>query len=178
MSIDTVKLNDGHSIPWLGFGTGTALYGKDCEELVASAIESGFTHIDGAQAYGNEDSLGAGVIASNKPRSALFITTKLFQLRDGQTVRDTLIRSLRQLKTDYVDLFLIHTPTSFVGRLSETWADMERVQSEGLVKSIGVSNFRVKELDIILDGASIVPAVNQVRLLVALVQFNDTCETD
>ncbi|KAI0032211.1 NADP-dependent oxidoreductase domain-containing protein [Vararia minispora EC-137] len=163
MPISLVKLNDGNSIPWIGYGTGTALFKQDCEKLVVSAIHSGFTHIDGAQMYSNENSLGAGVVSSGKSRTELFVTTKLLQLGPGQSVRDTLVKSLQELKTDYVNLFLVHTPTNFVGRLKETWKEMEAVKAEGLAKSIGVSNFRQKELEVILGNATIIPAVNQIE---------------
>ncbi|KAI0321652.1 Aldo/keto reductase [Amylostereum chailletii] len=158
-----IKLNDGNTIPAIGFGTGTALYGKDASSMIATAIKAGFTHFDGAQVYANEDSLGAGIIASGKPRSELFITTKLTRIPDGQTVRDTLVESLKKLQINYVDLFLIHTPVNHVGKLKETWKEVEAMKKEGLAKSIGVSNFSVKSLTEILQDASIVPAVNQIE---------------
>ncbi|KAI0064548.1 Aldo/keto reductase [Artomyces pyxidatus] len=160
-----IKLNDGTTIPWLGFGTGTALYGKDAEAIVAAAIKAGLTHLDGAQVYGNEDSLGAGIVLSGKPRSELYVTTKLFKLDAGQTVRETLLESLQKLKVDYVDLFLIHTPTQFKepGELLSIWKDFEALQKEGLTKSIGVSNFLIPHLTELIEGGSVVPAVNQIE---------------
>ncbi|KAI0046154.1 Aldo/keto reductase [Auriscalpium vulgare] len=164
--VDTpIKLNDGTSIPWLGFGTGTILYGKNAELMVAAAVRAGITHLDGAQAYTNEESLGAGITASGKPRSELYVTTKLHQLDAGETVRDSLLASLKKLKLDYVDLFLIHTPTAFKepGRLKEIWKQFEAVKAEGLTKSIGVSNFRITQLKEILDGATVPPVINQIE---------------
>lgn len=158
----TIKLNDGTQVPWLAFGTGTALFGKDAAEFVRIAIENGITHLDGAQMYGNEETLGAGIKASGKPRSELFITTKLKTLEAGQTVKDTLQLSLKKLGVDYVDLFLIHDPTKH--DLKAAWKGMEQVKEEGLAKSIGVSNFRVQDLEVILDGATVIPSANQVRL--------------
>ncbi|THH17240.1 hypothetical protein EW146_g3539 [Bondarzewia mesenterica] len=165
MANTPIKLNDGNTIPWLGFGTGTALYRKDATDMVAAAIKAGFTHLDGAQVYDNEDSLGAGIIASRKPRSELFVTTKLYKLDAGTTVRESLQGSLKTLKLDYVDLFLIHIPSMFKepGQLKSIWKQFEEVKKEGLAKSIGVSNFEVKDLEEILDGATIVPAVNQLE---------------
>ena len=161
------NLNTGATIPWLGFGTGTALYGKDAANLVHLAIDNKITHLDGAQAYNNEDSLGAGIKAAGKPRSELFVTTKLGNLAPGQTVKESLQASLKKLGLDYVDLFLIHDPTPATkeGKLAQWWQGMEEVQREGLAKSIGVSNFRVEDLKVILDSGKVVPAVNQAGFL-------------
>lgn len=109
---------------------------------------------------------GDGIKASGKPRSELYIVTKLKGLAPGQTVKETLVESLKKLGTDHVDLFLIHTPipAATEGKLKEWWKGMEQVKQEGLAKSIGVSNFRVEDLKEIVDGASVIPAVNQVSL--------------
>ncbi|KAI0647040.1 Aldo/keto reductase [Trametes meyenii] len=159
----TTPLNDGKQIPWLGFGTGTALYTKDATEAIKVAIANGVTHLDGAQMYANEDSLGAGIIASGKPRSELFVTTKLAKVPEGKTVRDTLVESLKKLQLDYVDLFLIHVPIQHEGKLQSVWKEFEALQKEGLARSIGVSNFRVKDLNEILEVATVIPAVNQIE---------------
>jgi len=166
MSTAKITLNDGTRIPWLGFGTGTALFSKDASELVAQAIASGVTHLDGAQMYQNEETLGRGIKLSGKPRSELFITTKLNGLKPGQTVKDTLVDSLKKLGLDYVDLFLIHDPTLFTkdGKLKNVWSQVEALKDEGLAKSIGVSNFKVEDLNEILPGAKVIPAVNQIEL--------------
>lgn len=163
-------LNTGKHIPWLAFGTGTALYDKDAASPVCQAIQHGITHLDGAQMYKNEDSLGAGIIASGKPRSELFITTK-FHGRDlppGRSIKDTLKDSLAKLGTDYVDLFLIHDPTPATkegnSRLADWWEQMEQLHSEGLARSIGVSNFNVENLKIVLESGTVVPAVNQIEM--------------
>ncbi|KAK0228637.1 NADP-dependent oxidoreductase domain-containing protein [Armillaria fumosa] len=156
-------LNDGTTTPWVAFGTGTALYKKDAAEAVRVAIENGVTHLDGAQMYENEDSLGAGIKTSGKPRSELYVTTKLKGLAEGQTIKDTLVISLKKLGLEYVDLFLIHDPTSAKGQLKAWWKQMEEVKKEGLTKSIGVSNFRVQDLEEVLEVATIIPAVNQIE---------------
>lgn len=160
-----VPLNDGHHIPWLGFGTGTALYRQDATSLVKQALATGVTHLDGAQMYQNEDSLGDGIKASGKDRSELFITTKLDKLAPGETVKESLEKSLKKLQIDYVDLFLIHCPLPAAdeGKLLDLWRGMEEVQATGLAKSIGVSNFRVEDLQTILKSGNVVPAVNQVQ---------------
>jgi diketogulonate reductase-like aldo/keto reductase len=164
----TLTLNDGNAIPWLGFGTGTALYQSDAEELVRQAIETGITHLDGAQVYGNEQSLGAGIKASGKPRSELFVTTKLKPGSEGQVidVKASLKESLTKLGLDYVDLFLIHSPApaNKEGKLQDLWKQLEGVKAEGLAKSIGVSNFRVEDLQTVLETAEVIPAVNQVSI--------------
>jgi len=159
-------LNDGSQIPWLAFGTGTALYSKDAADLVRIAIENNIIHLDGAQVYKNEETLGAGIKASGKPRSELYVVTKLGNLEPGQTVKESLKISLEKLGLDYVDLFLIHFPLQ--GRneknQSQIWEGMEEAKRDGLTKSIGVSNFTVEDLKVILETAKVVPAVNQIEL--------------
>lgn len=162
MSTLTFTLNDGNQIPWLAFGTGTAWYHQDAQKAVTMAIQTGVVHLDGAQMYRNEESLGAAILASGKPRSSLYVTTKLDKVPEGKTVRDTLVESLKKLKVDYVDLFLIHVPTAHPN-LKSVWKEMEAAQKEGLTKSIGVSNFRISDLETVMDGATVVPAVNQVN---------------
>ena len=161
MSDLTIPLNDGTRIPWLAFGSGTALLFKDASEPVANAIKAGFRHIDTAQMYKNEEHVGAGIAASGVPREQLYITTKLDKVPDGQSVRDTLVESLRKLRVDYVDLFLVHVPVAHPD-LKAVWREMEEVKREGLTKSIGVSNFQPEHLKQIYEVATIPPAVNQV----------------
>ncbi|KAK0210852.1 NADP-dependent oxidoreductase domain-containing protein [Desarmillaria ectypa] len=156
-------LNDGTTIPWVAFGTGTALFKQNAADAVRVAIENGVTHLDGAQMYENEDSLGAGIKASGKPRSELYVTTKLKSLAEGQTIKDTLVISLKKLGLEYVDLFLIHDPTSAKGELKTWWKQMEEIKREGLTRSIGVSNFRVEDLKEVIEVATILPAVNQIE---------------
>jgi diketogulonate reductase-like aldo/keto reductase len=161
----TIPLNDGTHIPWLAFGTGTALYKQDATDAVRMAIDNGIVHLDGAQAYSNEESIGTAIKASGKPRTDFYVVTKLKPIDPGQAVKGLLEESLAKLGVDYVDLFLIHSPVpaNKEGRLKSLWKEMEGVKKSGLAKSIGVSNFRVEDLEDILDGAEIVPAVNQVR---------------
>lgn len=156
------ELNDGATIPWLGFGTGTAFWGQDAKNAVVQAIQAGVTHLDGAQMYKNEETLGAGIIEAGVPREKLFITTKLNELPEGKTVRETLVESLKKLGVDCVDLFLIHSPHHHPRQLLEVWKALEDAKRDGLAKSIGVSNTTVKDLQQILDTGGIVPAVNQV----------------
>jgi diketogulonate reductase-like aldo/keto reductase len=169
MANTPIRLNDNTTIPLMAFGTGTAHHSKDAQDLVTSAINAGFTHLDTAQMYKNEESLGAAIAAAGKPREQLFVTTKLGRQPEGRTVRDALVGSLAQLRLDYVDLFLIHTPLYFSykepGVLKAVWKEMEALKKEGLTRSIGVSNFRSAQLREILDGAEFPPSINQVTSL-------------
>ncbi|KAF9475050.1 Aldo/keto reductase [Pholiota conissans] len=159
----SLTLNTGAKIPVIGFGTGTALYGKDATQLVRLALDTGITHFDGAQMYNNEDTLGAGIKASGKPRGELFVTTKLNVLAPGESVKDSLKASLVKLGLEYVDLFLIHDPTKAKGDLAKWWVGMEEVYREGLAKAIGVSNFKVEDLNVVLESGTVVPAANQIE---------------
>ena len=138
-------LNDGTQVPWLAFGTGTALYCQDASDSVKAAIDAGITHLDGEQLYGNEETLGEGIKLSGKPRSELFIITKIWPtLTSGQTVESSLRESLRKLGLEYVDLFLLHSPRPLddsPGKLRALWEEIEGVKKLGLAKSIRVSNF-------------------------------------
>jgi len=163
MSRTSYALNDGTQVPWIAFGTGTALFGRDATGFISMAIQTGVTHLDGAQFYNNEESLGDGIIASGKPRSELYITTKLKNVTEGRNVKEMLEESLKKLKVDHVDLFLIHSPLDHSVKLKQVWSEMEGVQKAGLAKSIGVSNFKVEHLEEILEGADVVPAVNQIE---------------
>ncbi|KAF9061913.1 NADP-dependent oxidoreductase domain-containing protein [Rhodocollybia butyracea] len=162
----TISLNDGSQVPWLGFGTGTALFGQDAATFVKAAIETGITHLDGAQAYRNEETLGKGIKDSGVKREKLFITTKLAETPAGP-IKSTLKTSLKDLGVDQVDLFLIHSPflaRKEEGKLKQWWKEMEEIKKEGLAKSIGVSNFKVEDLQVILEDATIIPSVNQIEM--------------
>ncbi|KAI6155679.1 NADP-dependent oxidoreductase domain-containing protein [Pisolithus tinctorius] len=158
-----IHLNDGNQLPWIAFGTGTALNGRDATESVLRAIDNGFIHIDTAEGYRNEASVGRAIKYSGKLRSELYITTKLGKLQPGETVRSALLTSLKKLNLGYVDSYLVHSPAFFPGRLQQIWKEMEEVKRQGLAKSIGVSNFYVEHLEV-LAVATIIPAVNQIEL--------------
>ncbi|KZT52046.1 Aldo/keto reductase [Calocera cornea HHB12733] len=165
MSVPEYKLLDGHTIPQLAFGSGTAFYKKDASQAVLSAIKANYTHIDAAQMYLNEESVGEAIAQSGVPREKLFVNTKIYKLEPGQTITESLKGSLEKLKLTYVNLFLIHSPISFEapGQLEEVWKEMEAVKDAGLVRSIGVSNFRIRDLERVLRVAKYKPVVNQIE---------------
>ncbi|KAL5512640.1 hypothetical protein ACEPAG_2906 [Sanghuangporus baumii] len=166
MPVKLYQLADGIHIPWMAFGTGTALYQKECVAACKLALSVGFTHLDAAQMYGNEDGVGAAIASSSLPRNSLFITTKLAAIPQGQTVEDTLRESLKKLQIDYVDLFLVHIPTQHKDReggLKQVWKEMVDVKKKGLTRSIGVSNFNKAYLEEVIRVGLEKPVVNQIE---------------
>ena len=164
----SLTLNDGTTVPWLAFGTGTALYSKDVSNIVRAALVHGFTHIDTAQVYQNERSVGEALRAAGIPRENVYVTTKLGKIdtAKGESVESALRESLDKLGVEYVDLFLVHAPLNHVGQLKQVWKDVVDVKRKGLTKSIGVSNFTVKQLKEIIEDGDEVPAVNQVSIYI------------
>ena len=154
-----MMLNDDRGIPRLGLGVWQIPNGRICEAAVRAALETGYRHIDTAAFYGNEESVGAAVRASGIPREDIFVTTKLWNSEHANPER-ALAESLRRLKFDYVDLYLIHYP---VRERQQSWRVLEKLQQQGKTLSIGVSNFTVRHLTELLAGTQIVPAVNQVE---------------
>lgn len=158
-------LNDGTSFPWPIFGSGTALRDGDASAPILAALHAGFRHIDCAQMYNNDVSVGTAIILSGIPRSDIYVTHKLLKFTAGESVADSLRASLRAMRLEYVDSFLIHDPAR-VSDLREAWRGMEECVRLGLAKSIGVSNCRVSELEEIRSVGGRLPAVNQVRVVV------------
>ena len=159
-----IKLNNNLEIPQIGVGTWT-LRGETARQNVRMALEAGFRHIDTAQGYENESEVGQGIIDSQLPRQDIFITTKVATniMREGkQAIRDSIEKSLTKLKTDYIDLLLIHWPVKDC--VKETWQVMEDYVRRGLLKSIGVSNFNRHHLDDLLSYAEIRPVINQIEV--------------
>jgi diketogulonate reductase-like aldo/keto reductase len=151
-------LADGNEIPLLGFGVWQVPDGRECEDAVRWALEAGYRHIDTAQAYGNEESVGRAVRASGLPREEVFITTKFYPGRKDAEAEAQ--RSLQRLGVDFVDLYIIHWPQD-----GPTWAwdGMQRAHERGYARSIGVSNYSVAELDELLAVAEVEPVANQVQ---------------
>lgn len=160
--METQKLNTGNPIPVLGLGTFKVEDQDACAASVREALSLGYRLIDTASVYGNEAAVGKGIKESRVPRQDIFLTTKVWN--DDQGYDGTLQAceaSLKRLKTDYLDLYLVHWP----GRVNlDTWKAMERLHREGVAKAIGVSNFKVHHLEKLLSSCQIVPALNQTEL--------------
>jgi 2,5-diketo-D-gluconate reductase A len=162
--IPSVALNDGHSIPQLGIGT-WPLNDAEVAEVVVSATALGYRHIDTAAKYGNEKGVGAGIRDSGIDRADLFVTTKLDGgYQGGDRAVAGLEASLARLGLDYVDLLLIHWPAPWLGQYVSTWKTFEKLRSDGLARSIGVSNFKPAHLDALAAETGTVPVVNQIEL--------------
>lgn len=164
MTIPTRTLNDSRSIPAIGFGT-YKLWGDDGIEAVRSAIEVGYRLLDTALNYDNETDVAEAIRRSGVPRDDIVVTTKLPGRFHGYD--ETLTgfeESRRNLGLDYVDLYLIHWPMPRLDKFVESFTAMAKLQADGLIRSIGVSNFTTAHLDRIIAETGITPAVNQVEL--------------
>jgi len=168
---NTFTLNDGYEIPKLGLGTWRAR-GQDCIHAVAFALSHGYDHIDTAQVYKNERQVGKGWKASGRARETIYITTKINNTRQGyeQSI-GAFKKSLKALRTDYVDLLLIHWPDIIdFSRTLDTWRALIDLQAQGHCRSIGVSNFTIPLMEQLLSETDVVPAVNQVEFHTFLYQ--------
>jgi 2,5-diketo-D-gluconate reductase A len=166
VSVPTIQLNDGHTIPQLGFGV-FQIDPAETARAVAEALDFGYRHIDTAEMYGNEKEVGEAIRASGLDRGEVFVTSKLnngFHRPDA--ARRAFDGTLSELGFDYVDLFLIHwpLPTLYDGDYVSTWQTLEEFQREGRARSIGVSNFQVEHLERLAAECDVVPAVNQIEL--------------
>lgn len=164
-SAASVELNDGRSIPQLGLGT-FQVSDDIVADVVVAALAAGYRHIDTAAIYANERGVGEGIRASGVPRDELFVTTKLWNDRQGgiDSVRPALEASLERLGLNHVDLYLIHWPSPAQDRFVDTWRSLVQLRDEGLVGSAGVSNFHAAHLERAIDEVGAVPAVNQIEL--------------
>ncbi len=159
-SIPAITLNNGITMPMLGYGTMT-IEGTKGEHCVADAISLGYRLLDTATIYGNEASVGAGIAQSGIKREELFITTKLWVDDAGyDNAKKAFERSLNKLQTEYVDLYLIHRPR---GDVKGSWKAMEELHKDGKIRAIGVSNFEPHQLDELIANASVKPALNQIE---------------
>ncbi len=168
--IPTVELHDGVEIPQLGFGV-FQVPPEITQKVVEEALASGYRHIDTAAIYGNEEGVGAAIAATGIPREEIFVTTKLWNSEQGfgSTLR-AFERSVEKLRLEQVDLYLIHWPMPAEDRYLDTWRAFERLRGEGGTRSIGVSNFRVEELERLRAEAELQPTVNQIELHPRLAQ--------
>lgn len=156
-----IQLSNGNKMPAIGFGTFDVV-GKECERVILDAIDVGYRHIDTASVYGNESQIGSAILKSGVERSSIFLTTKFWgESYDEKTLRHDFQKSLDYLKTEYLDLYLIHFPEP---NYLEVWDQMEKLYESGLVKNIGVSNFGIKELNAVFELGKVKPVINQIRL--------------
>jgi diketogulonate reductase-like aldo/keto reductase len=168
---DTYTLNNNIQIPTLGYGTFQTPDDETGAEAIANAIQIGYRHIDTAQSYKNEKSVGAAIKLANIARQDLFITTKIANSINGfdNTIL-SLDESLNNLGIDYIDLVLIHWPSpqrfrdQWQSRNREVWRALESYYAQGKIKAIGISNFKSHHLSELLKTATVIPAVNQIRL--------------
>lgn len=161
--VSHVELNDRWHIPALGFG----VWQIDADKVgsaVGAALEAGYRLIDTAQGYDNEAGVGEALRASGIGRGELFVTSKIRTRSMGERTREGIEESLDALQLDYLDLFLIHWPTPARDNYVETWKTFIEAQKEGLVRSIGVSNFLPEHIDRLVEATGVIPAVNQLEL--------------
>lgn len=151
-------LADGNEMPMLGLGVWQVPNGPECVNAIRWALDLGYRHIDTAQAYGNEESVGKALRDSGMPRDQVFITTKFYPRRKDPVAEAQ--QSLRRLGVDQVDLYLIHWPQ---GGALWAWPGMQRAHELGFARSIGISNFSARELEEVIAEGTIPPAVNQVQ---------------
>ncbi|MCJ2013346.1 aldo/keto reductase [Methylobacterium sp. J-076] len=162
-SIPTLSLNDGRTIPQVGYGC-WQIAEDQAPDLVRQALAAGYRLIDTAAAYGNEAGVGKGLRESGVPREQVFVTTKLWNDRQGPDAAKAFEESRTKLGLDYVDLYLIHWPCPQKRLFVETWKAMIALRDEGKIRSIGVSNFTDEHLATLIGETGVTPAVNQIEL--------------
>jgi 2,5-diketo-D-gluconate reductase A len=163
-TVPTLTLNNGTSIPQLGFGT-FQITPETTKVATLAALDAGYRHIDTAEMYGNEKEVGEAIAASGLARADIYVTSKLNNgFHDRADALAAFDRTLEALGFDYLDLFLIHWPLPAVGDYVVTWKAMEEMQSSGRVRTIGVSNFQQAHLQRLFDETDTVPAVNQIEV--------------
>jgi diketogulonate reductase-like aldo/keto reductase len=160
--MQTLKLNNDIEIPILGFGVFQIMDPVECERCVVDAIQTGYTHIDTAASYQNEEAVGRGIKTSGVDREKLFITTKLWiQSKGYENTKKAFENSLRKLQLDYLDLYLIHQP---YGDVYGEWRAMEELYQQGKIRAIGVSNFLPDRMMDLIIHNKITPAINQIEV--------------
>lgn len=159
----TITLNNGVEMPTFGLGVFKAESGDETSNAVQWALDAGYTAVDTAAFYANEGSVGEGIRRSKTAREEVFVTTKVWNADQGyENTLKAFEKSLKELKMDYVDLYLVHWPIK--GKYKETWKALEELYRQKKVRAIGVSNFEPHHLDDLIKDAQVVPAVNQVEL--------------
>lgn len=162
MNVPTVTLNDGNTMPQLGFGV-WQVSGEEIVPAIQTAIEAGYRSIDTAAAYGNQPGVGEAIRTSGVPREEIFLTTKLWSDKHANAMAGV-DESLAQMGMEYLDLYLIHWPRPKQGHYRQAWQGLVELQKAGKSRSIGVSNFTIKHLTEIIEDTGVVPAVNQIEL--------------
>lgn len=164
-----VELLNGILMPRLGLGVWRAQEGEETERAVATALAAGYRLIDTASLYQNEASVGRAIRASGIPREQIFVTTKVWNDEQGyDNTKRAFHASLERLGLDYVDLYLVHWPVP--GKYKETYRAIEDLYQEGLIRAIGVSNFKIHHLEDLMTTCRIKPMVNQIELHPLLTQ--------
>ncbi len=164
LTVPSLALHDGVEIPQLGFGV-FQIPPEETQEAVEIALEAGYRHVDTAAAYRNEKGVGAAIAASGVPREDVFVTTKLWNSQQGyDSTLAAFESSLGRLGFEYVDLYLIHWPVPTEDRFVDTWRAFERIHEEGRARTIGVSNFRIEDLERLERETETRPTVNQIEL--------------
>ena len=159
--MEMVKLNNGVEMPMVGYGTYQITEAEQCRQSVAKAIDVGYRLIDTAQAYGNEEYVGAGIKKSGVPRQDIFLATKVwFRSYEEEACRASLQESMKKLQTDYLDLVLLHWP---FGNTYAAWRVLEEFYLAGKIRAIGVSNYTPSQLIDLIHFNKVVPAVNQIE---------------
>ena len=159
-----VTLNDGNSIPTVGFGV-FKIPPADTEQAVSTALQAGYRHIDTAAVYGNERETGRAIAESGVPRDELYVVTKLWNADQGyDSTLAAFDASMTRLSLDYLDLYLVHWPVPTLNKFVDTFKAFTYLREQGRIRSIGVSNFEPEHLDALVNATGVVPAVNQVEL--------------
>lgn len=159
-----LPLNDGHSLPQLGFGL-WQVPADQTARVVRDGLAAGYRLVDGAAIYGNEAGLGDGLRDSDTPRAQVFVTTKVWNDHHGfSSAKRAAEESLRRIGLDYLDCLLIHWPCPDHDRYVETWKALIELRAEGRVRSIGVSNFMAPHLERIIGETGVAPVLNQIEL--------------
>jgi diketogulonate reductase-like aldo/keto reductase len=163
-SVPKLRMRDGEEIPQLGFGV-FQVPPAETEEAVILALNAGYRHLDTAAAYRNEGAVGQAIRASGVDRGEIFVTTKCWNEDQGhEQAKRACHASRERLELEHIDLYLIHWPVPAHDRYVETWKAFIELQQEGLVRSIGVSNFQQEHLERIVSETGVTPAVNQIEL--------------
>lgn len=162
-------LSNGVEMPYLGLGTYQSENDQEVVQAVSYALKLGYRHIDTASVYGNEEGVGKGIVQSGVSRAEVFAVSKVWNTDQGyESTLRAFEHSLKRLRLEYLDLYLIHWPVA--GMYKDTWRALEKLYNDGLIKSIGVSNFMKHHLEDLMATATIVPMVNQMEFHPYVVQ--------